>query len=62
MAHPYDKQAKTGQQRADARYDQTVKKVPDPVYMADARKVEMPEETWTTSPGRQISNMGKVRN
>jgi len=65
MAHPYKSQAKTDQQRADARYDVVPNKTPEGPLIADARKntreSDGPEEVFTAAPPRQISNYGTVR-
>jgi hypothetical protein len=65
MAHPYKSKAKTGQQRADARYDMAPTKDPaDPVLDAarkNTRDSDGPEEVFTAAPARQISNYGSVR-
>jgi hypothetical protein len=65
MAHPYKSQAKTDQQRADARYDVVPNKTPEGPVMAAARKntreSDGPEEIFTAAPPRQISNYGTVR-
>ena len=65
MSHPYKSKAKTGQQRADARYDVVPNKTPEGPVMADARKntreSDGPEEVFTAAPPRQISNYGTVR-
>ena len=65
MAHPFAPKAKTGQQRADARYDPVPHKDPkDPVLEAarkNTRESDGPEEVFTAAPARQISNYGNVR-
>jgi hypothetical protein len=53
MAHPFDKEAMTGQERAKARYSaETGKRDQDP---------QKPEESWIGAPARQVSNTGNVR-
>jgi hypothetical protein len=65
MAHPYKSQAKTGQQRADSRYDPVAHKKPDDPLLDAARKntreSDGPEEVFTAAPARQISNFGNVK-
>lgn len=65
MAHPYQSKAKTGQQRADARYDVVPNKTPPGPMIAAASKntrdSDGPEEVFTAAPARQISNFGNVR-
>lgn len=65
MSHPYKSKAKTGQQRADARYDPVPHKTPDDPVLDAARKntreSDGPEEVFTAAPARQISNYGNVR-
>lgn len=65
MAHPFAPKAKTGQERADARYDAVPNKTPEGPQIAAARKntreTDGPEEVFTAAPARQISNYGTVR-
>lgn len=65
MTHPYKSQAKTGQERADARYDFPPNNSgPDSILVKDAKvesRGERPEDNFVGSPARQVSESGKVR-
>jgi hypothetical protein len=64
MSHPYAKEAKTGQQRADARYTPVPNTTPTGVLVDDARvtsRGEQAEDCYIAAPARQISQTGKVR-
>lgn len=54
MTHPFKKQVVTGQELADSRYGN--------IGASNASdRGEKPQEEFTASPPRQISNLGKVR-
>jgi len=59
MAHPFDKQAMTGQERAQARYGADYGTSKSDSAQGDA--AQPPEEEWTGAPARQVSNLGNVR-
>ncbi len=59
MAHPFDKQAMTGQERAQARY--SVEYGPKANASAQGDAAQPPQEEWTAAPARQVSNLGNVR-
>ena len=65
MAHPMKDQAKTGQERADARYDfPPNNSAPDSVLVNDAHvssRGERAEDNYAAAPARQVSETGKVR-
>ena len=62
MTHPYAKEAKTGQERADARYDVVPNRTPESPVIAEARKNprgEVPDDNYAGAPARQVCNDGK---
>lgn len=64
MTHPFKSQSKTGEQRADARYDTVPNKTPASPVLAEARKNpkgQVPDELYAGAPARQVCNDGKVR-
>lgn len=65
MAHPYDGEAKTGQERAKSRYDfPPNNSAPKGVVFDDAKvtsRGERPEDNFIGAPARQVSETGKVR-
>lgn len=65
MANPFKEKSMTGQERADARYQFPVNKMPNEPLVEAARKntreIDGPEEVFTAAPPRQISNFGNVR-
>ena len=65
MAHPYASKAKTGKERADARYDFPPNNSgPDSMLIKDAKvdeRGEQAEDNFVGSPARQVSETGKVR-
>lgn len=65
MAHPYKSEAKTGQERADSRYDfPPNNSAPKGIVFEDAKvesRGEMPKDNFIGAPARQVSETGKVR-
>jgi hypothetical protein len=65
MANPFKPQAKTGQERADARYDfPPNNSAPKGVVFEDAKvesRGERPKDNFIGAPARQVSETGKVR-
>lgn len=64
MSHPYDAKAKTGQERADARYSFPPNKTPETPLLAEAEKNprgQVPDPQYNGAPMRQVCNDGKVR-
>lgn len=64
MNHPYAKEAKTGQQRAAARYDVVPNTTPTSTLVNAARvtsRGEEAEDVYIKAPSRQVSETGKVR-
>lgn len=65
MAHPFKSEAKTGQERADSRYDFPVSNpTPEGISFEDSKVVsrgEKAEDKFVGAPARQVSPSGKVR-
>lgn len=62
MSHPYDAKAKTGQERAAARYSAVPNKTPESPVLAEARKNprgQVPDDEYAAAPARQVCNDGK---
>lgn len=65
MAHPFAPKAKTGQERADARYTFPANNTTPESELISAATVtsrgEKAFDDYTNAPPRQISETGKVR-
>lgn len=65
MAHPYDSEAKTGQERAKSRYTFPPNNSgPDSMLVKEAKvesRGERADDNFVGAPARQVSETGKVR-